>query len=62
MRNGRVKWVGVASAEVGCIHFVHMTVGPRIEWRTAHSPLTACSSGTDGWSGMTSDCPVFSVG
>ena len=37
-------------------------VGPRVEWRIAHSPLIACSSGTNGWSGMTSDRLVFSVG
>ena len=33
-----------------------------VELRTGHSPLTACSSDTVGWFGMTSDCPVFSVG
>ena len=37
-------------------------VGSMVELRTAHSPLTACSWGTDGWSIMTSDRPVFSVG
>ena len=37
-------------------------VGPRVEWGTAHSPLTACSSGTDGWFSMMSDRLVFSVG
>ena len=35
-------------------------VGPRVEWRTTHSPLTTCSSVTGGWSGITSDCPVVS--
>ena len=35
-------------------------VGPRVEWRTAHSPLTACSLVTGGWSGITSGCPMVS--
>ena len=59
-----VEWVelGIASADDPIFHFVHMTCGARVEWSIAHSPLTACSSGTDGWSGMTSDYPVFSIG
>ena len=37
-------------------------VGPRVEWRTAHSPLSACSFGTSRWSCIMSDCLVFSIG
>jgi len=66
-RKGSEKWENGLSWEllqlmiqssILCIRHV----GPRVECRTAHSPLTTCSSDTGGWSGMTSDCPVFTVG
>jgi len=58
------EWVelGIALADDPIFLFIHMTCGTRVEWRIAHSPLTACSLGTNGWSGMMSDRLVFSVG
>jgi hypothetical protein len=50
------SWVMVTP--ISCIWHV----GPRVEWRTAQSPLTACNWGTDGLFGMTLNCLVFSVG
>jgi hypothetical protein len=65
-REGGEKWENGLSwycFNWGMVHPISCIwhVGPRVELRTAHSPLTACSSDTGGWFGMTSDYPVFSV-
>ena len=50
MRNGRVSWVGVASADDPLSNFMHMTGGTMSKWRTAHFPLTATVQTFGGWS------------
>jgi len=47
------EWIGLVLLQlrfgVSILSIWH--VGPSVEWRIAHSPLTACSSVTDRWSG-----------